>query len=567
MHIPAWMVVVVATQASRIPAAPHGPVVTTDCGDVRGACVIERQTGVALNWFKDIPYGNASQRWQPPEPAVCWPGVRDATNRRGICWQINGHTRPPNNPWQQREDCLTLDVIVSSKHTLHNGTLPVIVWLYGGSLVAGSTDSYPHLERLAALEEIVLVVPNYRLGAFGFLTLPDLDTLDPRNVSGNYGLLDQQLSLRWVQHNIAAFGGDASRVTLLGQSSGGTSILALLASPASRTLFHAAISLSASPNITIDRVSAQKTFTAAVDATTNCSSHPQGIAKCLLALPPEAISSLLPATFDVEPALPRAPCGMHYPGLPIVDGVTVVCDVRTALARRIIDVPLLLQTAYAEMDTYENNVTIDAMSRASYNNFLSGWLRGHGFMNATSLTGEIDRLYTHELQIAVELGYQVFLAEYSFLCGNLALAKTAASAFSSPVYASVGMHAPCRPLTVFSATAAAPSRFSGHNWDFIAAIRSWDFYAEHFGAAAPYQPCANDSVWGDHLRHQWIDLSRIGSVPSLVPVRPHGVPSRSPYMVNLQYCSGPEHVVSYGATRCTTLANSLGLDERFWLTN
>ena len=93
---------------------------------------------------------------------------------------------------------------------------------------------------------------NYRLNGFGFMALPDLGTVDPRGVSGNYGFLDQQLGLRWVQDNIAAFGGDASRVTVWGQSSGGTSVLALLASPASNGLFSRALSLSGSPNITAD---------------------------------------------------------------------------------------------------------------------------------------------------------------------------------------------------------------------------------------------------------------------------------------------------------------------------
>ena len=90
------------------------------------------------------------------------------------------------------------------------------VFLYGGSLVAGSTGSYPGIGRLSVLEDIVLVVPNYRVAAFGFLTHPALDRTDPRGVSGNYGLLDQQLALRWVAENVAAFGGDPGRVSVLG---------------------------------------------------------------------------------------------------------------------------------------------------------------------------------------------------------------------------------------------------------------------------------------------------------------------------------------------------------------
>merc|ERR1712232_101822 len=115
-------------------------------------------------------------------------------------------------------------------------------------------------EGLAARGDVVLVAMNYRLNAFGWLTLPELDTVDPRGVSSNRGLLDIQEALRWIQRNAAAFGGDPRRVTLLGQSSGGTAILGLLASSASRGLFSAAISLSASPNISIDLATAQAQF-------------------------------------------------------------------------------------------------------------------------------------------------------------------------------------------------------------------------------------------------------------------------------------------------------------------
>lgn len=183
------------------------------------------------------------------------------------------------------------------------------------------TTRYPGLEQMASLEDIVLVVPNYRLGSFGFMTLPVLDRTDPRNVSGNYGLLDQQLALAWVQENIRSFGGDSNNVTVLGQSSGGTSILALLASPGSKALFHAAVSLSASPNITVSITDAQKIFAAAVAAAnTTCSGDGDRdhnhtfTAACLRALPARTVASLLPSTFDVSPGLPTSPRGMNYPG-------------------------------------------------------------------------------------------------------------------------------------------------------------------------------------------------------------------------------------------------------------
>jgi carboxylesterase type B len=116
------------------------------------------------------------------------------------------------------------------------------------------------------------VTPNFRLGALGFLALPELSAADPRGSSGNYALLDIQLALQWVQANAHAFGGDAQRVTLIGQSSGGTNILALLASPTSVGLFSAGISLSGSPNITMDLTKAEEQGTELVN-NAHCSSN------------------------------------------------------------------------------------------------------------------------------------------------------------------------------------------------------------------------------------------------------------------------------------------------------
>eukprot|EP00037_Helgoeca_nana_P022696 m.233286 g.233286 ORF g.233286 m.233286 type:complete len:608 (-) comp26086_c0_seq2:501-2324(-) len=569
------------------------PRVSTECGVVDGVVQVDAQTGTRLSVWKDIPFGNSSVRWTPPTEPTCWaPHVYNATTRRGVCWQANGKTRPPSTPQQQREDCLTLDVIVKTQpasltsggdatrtaagsagsvgtaHTGNASLLPVIVWLYGGSLVAGSTDSCPGVDRLAALSDIVLVMPNYRVGAHGFLSLPELDARDPRGVSGNYGLLDQQLALQWVKKNIRGWGGDPDRVTLLGQSSGGTSILALLASPGSRGLFHAAVSLSASPNISVNLADAQRVFTDVVRRSTACTASNGTSVECLLALPAVSVASLLPVAFDVTPQLPETPTGQHYPGLVVVDGVTVVADVATALALPLIDVPLLLQTELAEMDTYENNRTIDAMGEQHYEAFLAEWLDAHGFQGAQSKAADIVTLYAPEFAAGgqtAELPYQVFLAEFSFLCGNLELANRAVAAFASPVYASVGVHPPCRPLSVFPVASAAPARYAGHNWDLIAAAHSWDYYAIHFGADA-YTPCENDTEWGDSMRQQWIELATTGKIAGIPPIQKSGS-SDGPYSVVLQRHSGPEVAVDYGKQRCAHLAKSLGLDQRFWLVN
>jgi para-nitrobenzyl esterase len=135
------------------------------------------------------------------------------------------------------EDCLSLNVFVPASHFNaaapdHSPALPVLVWIHGGANVGGSKTSYGPVENLpASTQGHILVAVNYRLGVFGYLALPALSAADPRGTSGNYGITDQQEALRWVAAHIGAFGGDGGRVTIMGQSSGGTNVYAHL-SPA-----------------------------------------------------------------------------------------------------------------------------------------------------------------------------------------------------------------------------------------------------------------------------------------------------------------------------------------------
>eukprot|EP01127_Copromyxa_protea_P008471 TRINITY_DN1944_c0_g1_i2.p1 TRINITY_DN1944_c0_g1~~TRINITY_DN1944_c0_g1_i2.p1 ORF type:complete len:270 (+),score=39.58 TRINITY_DN1944_c0_g1_i2:59-868(+) len=232
--------------------------VTTNCGVVEGIT----DSSLQLASFLSIPYGSPPVRWMPPTPAQCWKGVFNATEAGVACWNYDTvDTQQVNS-----EDCLHLNVhvrtqfIPAGSDTRNSSLKPVLFWIYGGSNIDGSKDSYPNLHNLALFKDFVVVAANYRLGPLGFLALPQLSSVDPRGVSGNYGILDIQLALRWVQQNIARFGGDSNRVTLLGQSSGGTNIFSLLASPASKGLFHAAISLSGSPNITMDLPQVHSSF-------------------------------------------------------------------------------------------------------------------------------------------------------------------------------------------------------------------------------------------------------------------------------------------------------------------
>lgn len=187
--------------------------------------------------FKGIPYAAApvaDLRWRAPQPAPAWDGVREATrygNRSFSAWAGDQTPGPPRS-----EDCLNLNVWTAAQHA--DERRPVMVWIHGGGFQFGSS-AMPVSDgtKLAALGAVVVSM-NYRVGVLGFLAHPDLDGEGP---SGNYGLQDQLAALRWVQANIASFGGDPGNVTVFGESAGAHAIGILLASPLSAGLIHKAI--------------------------------------------------------------------------------------------------------------------------------------------------------------------------------------------------------------------------------------------------------------------------------------------------------------------------------------
>jgi para-nitrobenzyl esterase len=187
--------------------------------------------------FQGIPYAAppvGELRWQPPQPPAGWTQERDASTPGARCPQPAAAPGTPHaTPASVDEDCLTLNVTVPAGSTPQSRR-PVLVWIHGGGFSAGAgSDVDPR--RLAEAGPLIVVTVNYRLGILGFLGLPGLPG------SGSFGLLDQQQALRWVQRNIAAFGGDPGNVTIAGESAGADSVCAQLAAPASAGLFRRAI--------------------------------------------------------------------------------------------------------------------------------------------------------------------------------------------------------------------------------------------------------------------------------------------------------------------------------------
>src|SRR5215471_5216234 len=232
--------------AAAAPSAHgSGPVVSTDDGAVRGVVVPGGYT------FRGLPYAappTGNLRWRPPAAPAEWHGIRDATQFAPSCPQQVPNPSLPPGPLS--EDCLYLNVNTpvlpsgDGGNRLRRGSdqdgggLPVMVWIHGGGLTKDAGRNYDPA-KLAA-DGVVVVTINYRLGALGFLAHPALASR-PGGAAGNYGLMDQQAALRWVQRNIAQFGGDPDNVTIAGQSAGGLSVLAQMVSSGARGLFQRAI--------------------------------------------------------------------------------------------------------------------------------------------------------------------------------------------------------------------------------------------------------------------------------------------------------------------------------------
>ena len=192
--------------------------------------------------FKGIPFAQppiGEMRWKEPQPVNNWGGVRkcDAFGYNAMQKKVFGDMG--FRSLGMSEDCLYLNVWVPAKPSKEK--LPVLVYFYGGGFVAGDGSEARYDGESMAKRGIIALTVNYRLGVFGFMSHPELTKESPHNASGNYGLLDQSAALRWVQQNIAAFGGDPKRVTIAGESAGSMSVSAQMVSPLSKNLFQGAI--------------------------------------------------------------------------------------------------------------------------------------------------------------------------------------------------------------------------------------------------------------------------------------------------------------------------------------
>ncbi|KAJ5772279.1 hypothetical protein N7520_002808 [Penicillium odoratum] len=223
------------------------PVIKTNKGSVQG---IASEFRDEVTVYKGIPFGattGGENRWKAPKPREAWSGVLKADSWGPMCAQSTSPSAGIFNSASNitSEDCLFLNVwtpTYNDTSDLTSKNLPVYFWIYGGRFEAGSGDVVTYDGSGLASKDIIVVTMNYRVGPFGFFAHPELSAESGHNSSGNYGLLDQQFALRWVQENIAKFGGNPNQVTVGGQSAGSSSSLDVMFSPLAKGLVNGVIS-------------------------------------------------------------------------------------------------------------------------------------------------------------------------------------------------------------------------------------------------------------------------------------------------------------------------------------
>ncbi|OLQ04326.1 Acylcarnitine hydrolase [Symbiodinium microadriaticum] len=469
------------------------PVVVTTCGRIQGRWEAAAAKSIAA--FRGIQFGTAI-RWMPPSLAC--PSTTIATADGPACFQHD----PSRRHAGQSEECL---------------------FLHGGGLQGGDASGYNGIQNLVALSgDIILVACQYRLGVLGFMATSRLSERDPRGVSGNYGFLDQQLCLRWVQQHVAAFGGDTENVTLLGHSAGATTINAHLAAPKSVGLFHRAILLSGSPGTPkLSQREKELQDTSLWLPSTGCMDL-----ECLLNCDAGRLSDSLPQRyrhFDQSdyPTAP-APQGIAWAELLHVDGVSIPWPAAEAFRRA--RVPLVVQTMEAEMAGSSAPGLPDFATSEAFLEFLrSRHEMGAGFgpsfvaalavayaefepnlaKYALDSNSVLNKLWSGNLQHLENNG-----RETGNGCGYRALAQLAAAG-GSQVHMGMVRFGPTRPVRWRSDCTEIKHPYPFHGWELAAATGAWSQL--WFGACEEYVPSSEqtasgeDASFGDFQRKSWRD--------------------------------------------------------------
>jgi carboxylesterase type B len=479
--------------------------VKVDGGFVRG--VLEDNVFV----FKGIPYAKPPQRWIPPSRCSwnnCWNGTFQATEFGERCAQAKFNTNQ-NIEVIGSEDCLFINIW--SPSSAKGKKLPVMVYVHGGGLVSssGNEDGLHPTPEMVREMEIVGVSLNYRLDAFGFLAL-DVLTKNSSEKTGNYGFMDQILALRWVQNNIKQFGGDPSKVTLLGQGSGGTSVVALLASPMAKGLFHQAIALSPSADIM------KKSSHAAKDnevflTNADCSGNSASKLQCMHALTPLEILKAVPWNAyqyrhkDERRELPTK--NMFNYAIAVIDGFIIpTAPVIVVTSYKANDVPIILGNTAQETDDRPKK-KFGNLSLKQFEIYARKKLKPFLGNNLTKLDNIFNLYNMRTSNASAQYFYTTISSDIREVCPVEYLALIAAKYFVSPVYRYIATDTPSHDIHLPGTTQGSKGpKYSFHMWDLIA------FFG--FPKSFKYNPSMQDQNFKNILRAEFKYFIHNGRVKS-----------------------------------------------------
>jgi para-nitrobenzyl esterase len=460
-----------------------GPTASCAAGGADIACTGQGAVrGVAENGmlaFKGMPYARppvGDLRWRPPEAPVAWQGVRDGSQFGAMCPQLAG------KDLRGAEDCLYINVW--RPRTMPATALPVMVWLTGGgnhSLSGEGSDGFGGVSYQGGTlvpHGVVVVTYNPRLGVLGFLAHPSLDAERPEKISGNYGSLDQVAMLRWVNRNIAAFGGDPNKVFLFGTSAGGGNICALMTSPMTRGLIHGVSMQSSVPmGCEIQTLAdAQSGTGRKVASLTGCDSAPN-VAACLRGKSVSEIVSAVPGTFTVLARLYG----------PNVDGhVFAEQPIKLLAQGKFPAMPVIIGNTFEETSPWANtagNVTDQASYGAAVEKVFGAAQR--------------DRVLTQYPASSYPSPRAAFVrvtTDAEFTCQSRRVARTLFKAQKPPVYRYVFAHAQDGDPALKAGGAA-------HTLE----------HAYLFPARGKYQPTAADTTIAKQMAGYWTRMAATGN--------------------------------------------------------
>ena len=447
-------------------AQPAGdPVVSVTGGSVRGR--IASDGGAA---FKGIPFARpplGELRWREPQPVEPWTEIRDASTFRPACTQLSETWNDAEVP-TSTEDCLYLNV--AAPEWPPKTTRPVMVWIHGGSNLAGSGEAPAFEQRALVRRGIVWVTVNYRLGALGFLAHHELVSESPHHSSGNYGLMDQIAALHWVHDNIASFGGDPRNVTVGGESAGAWDTSLLMASPRAKGLFHRAIQESGAVAGFNGCLSAQRAEDLGRRLAAQLKAPDTGAIAFLRTIP----------ALDILKAAKKV-AGFDRTGLGVsVDGWVLPENPAIVFAEgRAAHIPLITGTNAQEIGHSEAAVELQNQIREAYGELANRALMLYGL--ADTGKGETDPLYGPP-------GTQ-WATDLVFRCPSEAQAVWNASVGNPTYLYEFEQPAPGKPASV-------------HAGELVFLFGTW---------AGDAPPTAADQKVSDQMQNYWANFTRSGS--------------------------------------------------------